>query len=92
MAYLRVCRKRYAEAYGAAHLLSKQGLDVLGLVLGIMFEREVRMALQTSHNDWTIFLTRPVACVFVVLSVLFVANSLWKAWKDSKAEKAKAQA
>ena len=65
---------------------------VLGLVLGIMFEREVRMALQTSHNDWTIFLTRPVACVFVVLSVLFVANSLWKAWKDSKAEKAKAQA
>ena len=65
---------------------------VLGLVLGVMFEREVRMALQTSHNDWTIFLTRPVACVFVVLSVLFVANSLWKAWKDSKAEKAKAQA
>ncbi|MGI6028678.1 MAG: tripartite tricarboxylate transporter permease [Candidatus Heteroscillospira sp.] len=61
---------------------------VLGLVLGTMFEREVRMALRASHNDWSIFITRPVACVFVILSVFFMANSLYGAWKEKKAAKA----
>ncbi|MGI6028674.1 MAG: tripartite tricarboxylate transporter permease [Candidatus Heteroscillospira sp.] len=60
---------------------------VLGLVLGTMFEREVRMALRSSHNDWSIFITRPVTCVFVVLSFIFVANSLLSAWKEKKAAK-----
>jgi putative tricarboxylic transport membrane protein len=61
---------------------------VLGLVLGTMFEREVRMALRSSHNSWSIFFTRPVACVFVLLSFFFVANSLYGAWKDKKKEAA----
>ncbi len=61
---------------------------VLGLVLGTMFEREMRLALRSSHNDWSIFFTRPVACVFVIISFLFVINSLYKAWKEKQKEKA----
>ena len=61
---------------------------VLGLVLGTMFEREVRMALRSSHGSWMIFFQRPVACAFVIISFIFMANSLWKAWKEKKAAKA----
>lgn len=59
---------------------------VLGLVLGTMFEREIRMALRSSRGDWSIFFTRPVACVFVLLSFIFIINSVYKAWKMSKEE------
>lgn len=61
---------------------------VLGLVLGVMFEREVRMTLYSSHGSWAVFFSRPVSCVFIILSIGFVANSLYKAWKESKAARA----
>ena len=61
---------------------------VLGLVLGTMFEREVRMALYSSHGDWMIFFQRPVAAAFILLSLFFMGNSLWKAAKEIRKEKA----
>lgn len=61
---------------------------VLGLVLGTMFEREVRMSLYASEGNWSVFFTSPVSCVLIVLSLVFVVNSLYKSWKDQKAEKA----
>lgn len=60
---------------------------VLGLVLGVMFEREVRMALRSSHNDWSIFLTRPVACAFVLISAFFIIKAIYDSYKNYKAEK-----
>lgn len=75
----------------AGYVMTRGGFPmaptVLGLVLGTMFEREVRMALRSSHGSWSIFFTRPVACVFVLLSFIFVANSIFKAVKESRAEK-----
>ena len=65
---------------------------VLGLVLGTMFEQEVRIALRSSHNNWSIFLTKPVSCVFVVLSVIFLVSSVLTARRDAKKEKAKGAA
>ena len=61
---------------------------VLGLVLGTMFEREVRMSLYSSKGDWMIFFQRPVAAVFILLSLFFMGNSLWKAAKEIRAKKA----
>ncbi|MCI8649659.1 MAG: C4-dicarboxylate ABC transporter permease [Anaerotruncus sp.] len=75
-----------------AYVMTRGGFPmapcVLGLVLGTMFEREMRLALRSSHNDWSIFFTRPVACAFVIISFLFAANSLYKAYQEKKKAKA----
>lgn len=65
---------------------------VLGLVLGTMFEREVRMSLYSSHGSWAIFVTRPVSLVLIIVSFGFLFNSLWGSWKDKKKQKEKAEA
>jgi putative tricarboxylic transport membrane protein len=49
---------------------------VLGLVLGYMIESNYRRALVIAGGDHTIFLEDPIAIVFLVLSVLFLAGSL----------------
>jgi putative tricarboxylic transport membrane protein len=43
---------------------------VLAFVLGPLAERAVRQSLVLSQNDWTIFLTRPVALLFLALALL----------------------
>ncbi len=42
---------------------------VLGMVLGVMAESELRRSLIIAHGSWTIFLTRPVAAVLLFLTV-----------------------
>jgi putative tricarboxylic transport membrane protein len=54
---------------------------VLGLVLGSMFERELRTSLRFSHGDWSIFFTRPVPCILVILAAIFFSVSLCKTIK-----------
>jgi putative tricarboxylic transport membrane protein len=49
---------------------------VLAFVLGPLAERAVRQALIISQNDWSIFLTRPVALAFLVLAVLLCTGAL----------------
>lgn len=49
---------------------------VLAFVLGPLAERAVRQSLIISQNDWTIFLTRPVAAVFLLLALLLLGGSL----------------
>jgi len=45
---------------------------VLGIVLGVLAESELRRSLIISHGEWSIFLTRPVCAVllFLTLAVL----------------------
>ncbi|MGP4017721.1 tripartite tricarboxylate transporter permease [Saccharopolyspora sp. 5N708] len=49
---------------------------VLAFVLGPLAERAVRQALIISQNDWSIFLTRPVALGFLVLALLLFVGAL----------------
>jgi putative tricarboxylic transport membrane protein len=49
---------------------------VLAFVLGPLAERAVRQALIISQNDWSIFLTRPVALAFLVLAALLCTGAL----------------
>jgi putative tricarboxylic transport membrane protein len=49
---------------------------VLAFVLGPLAERAVRQALIISQNDWSIFLTRPVALAFLVLALLLCTGAL----------------
>lgn len=50
---------------------------VLAFVLGPLAERAVRQSLIISQNDFTIFVTRPVALVFIILALLLFAGSLF---------------
>ncbi|MCG0278743.1 MAG: tripartite tricarboxylate transporter permease [Thermanaeromonas sp.] len=45
---------------------------IMGIVLGPMAEFNLRTALKTFHNDWTVFFTRPYVVFFWVLIVLMV--------------------
>lgn len=45
---------------------------VLAVILGPIAETNLRRALMT-HNDWSLFLTRPVSLVFLVAALLSIA-------------------
>jgi putative tricarboxylic transport membrane protein len=45
---------------------------VLALVLGGELESSLRQSLMMSHGDFSIFVTRPIALVFLVIAVLLV--------------------
>ncbi|ADU51851.1 protein of unknown function DUF112 transmembrane [Thermaerobacter marianensis DSM 12885] len=43
---------------------------VLGLVLGPLFENNLRQSLTMAHGDWAIFFTRPISGVLMILALL----------------------
>lgn len=51
---------------------------VLGLILGPIIEKNVRLALSLSDNDWSVFLSTPVRIVLVVLIFGLLA---WECWR-----------
>ena len=53
---------------------------VLGLVLGPMLEDNLRRSLMLSDGDYSIFVTRPISCGLLVLTVLLIALALQRAW------------
>jgi putative tricarboxylic transport membrane protein len=58
---------------------------VLGLVLGSMFEGEFRRALKFSGGSMSIFFTRPVACIFVLIGIAIIISAIVKSRKADKA-------
>jgi len=62
---------------------------VLALILGPMAEGEFRRALMMSQGNLSIFATRPIAAILLVLSIISVVQSIMK---QRKAKLAKAQA
>ena len=45
---------------------------VLGLVLGPMVENNLRSALTISNGDFSMFLTRPISLVFILITLLWL--------------------
>jgi putative tricarboxylic transport membrane protein len=81
------------------YFLRKFGLDpaplVLGLVISPTFELSLRQSLVMSNGQWTIFFTRPIAAVLMVLAagLLFMsAYSLARARTDWRARLTEAEA
>lgn len=58
---------------------------VLGLVLGGMFERELRLTLKTYNNSVSVFFTRPVSCIIILVALAFIIHSVYKTVKANKA-------
>ena len=56
---------------------------VLTLVLGPLMERSLRESLELSQGDPTVFLTRPISAVLIVIAGLIVLSPLFKLRKPS---------
>ena len=59
---------------------------VMGLVLGSTFEAELRRTLLTTHNDWSVFITRPFSCV---MTLLCAAVIIWTIVRQIRASHGK---
>src|SRR3990170_690445 len=57
---------------------------ILAFVLGPMFETNLRQSLLLSKGSFTIFFTRPIAAVFIGLSILLLMTSLFPYFKKAK--------
>jgi putative tricarboxylic transport membrane protein len=49
---------------------------VLGMVLGVMAESELRRSLIISHGSWAIFATRPITATLLLLTVVVLVYPL----------------
>ncbi|WPK12143.1 tripartite tricarboxylate transporter permease [Lysinibacillus louembei] len=62
------------------YILSKHDYPVaplvLALVLGPMIENNMRRALTISNGDWSIFVTKPLSLVFLIVAILWLAVPL----------------
>ncbi len=58
---------------------------VLGLVLGSMFEGEIRRALRLSSGNPSIFFTRPISCVILLMGVGVIVPQVIKTYKEAQA-------
>ncbi|MGL4234301.1 MAG: tripartite tricarboxylate transporter permease, partial [Casimicrobium sp.] len=43
---------------------------IVGMILGPMSEKQLRNALSISQGDWLIFFKQPIACTFMVMTIL----------------------
>lgn len=69
--------------YGLRKLDFPLAPAVLGLILGPQLEKSLRTSLEMSAGDWTIFATRPITAVLLVLSaVILVVSALHLAPKE----------
>ncbi len=64
---------------------------IIGFILGSMFEENLRQALQASHGNWSIFVTRPICCAFLIAAVVFCTLTVRKNLKEKKAAEAAGQ-
>jgi putative tricarboxylic transport membrane protein len=57
---------------------------LVGMILGPRADVELRRALQISQSDFSVFVTRPISCTLLVVSLaLIVLPMLWR-WRQSK--------
>ena len=50
---------------------------VMGLILGPIAEEALRQSLMVSDGSWTIFMTRPIAAVFLSVTVLIMVHEAY---------------
>lgn len=61
---------------------------ILGLILGTTVETSLRQGLIMSNNDWSIFFTRPISAVFMLITVFMLVWPLIHALASKKKRKA----
>ncbi len=57
---------------------------VLGIVLGPIAEVHFRRAMEMSNGDFSIFFTRPISVIFIILAVLSFVVPFIRMWNDKR--------
>ncbi len=57
---------------------------IIGFIVGAMFEENLRQALQAGHGSWSVFLSRPIALGFLIITVISCAMTVRKNMQDKK--------
>jgi TctA family transporter len=60
---------------------------MLGFVLGPMIEQNLRRSLQVSDGDPTVFITRPISCVFLIVTLLILIVMILPALRKRQTNK-----
>jgi putative tricarboxylic transport membrane protein len=47
---------------------------ILGLILGPMFESNMRRSLMLSQGNWSTFVTRPISLAFILVAIFVLAG------------------
>lgn len=58
---------------------------IIGFILGSMTEENLRQALMQSGGNWSIFVTRPISLIFLIVAVLSIVLPLTKKSRVKKA-------
>ena len=77
----------YLKAFGLTiglFVVSGIASLVLGTILGYMLESSFRRSLLMSNNDYTTFVTDPIAGGMLAVAALFVASSIGRSWWVSR--------
>ncbi|PZX13293.1 tripartite tricarboxylate transporter permease [Celeribacter halophilus] len=70
--------------YALSRAKFSPALLLLGFVLGPLIETNLRRAMLISRGDPMVFIERPIACVFVVLTAALILWSLISAFRKSQ--------
>lgn len=70
--------------YGLKKLSIPQAPIILGFILGPTIETNLRRGLQKSQGSFTPFLTSPISCVFLVITVVVLVMTIRKELKKMK--------
>jgi putative tricarboxylic transport membrane protein len=62
---------------------------ILTLILGPLMERSLRESLSISQGDYSIFFTRPISLILLVITAAILATSAWQAWPAAVREESK---
>lgn len=73
-----------ALGYGLNLLGLEAAPLLLGLILGPMFEENLRRALLISRGDWSVFVTRPISASLLALSAALLLGMAFPAWARSR--------
>ena len=57
---------------------------IIGFILGSMTEENLRQALMQTGGNWSIFVTRPISLIFLLIAVLSVAMTIRKQFAKKK--------
>lgn len=60
---------------------------IIGFILGKMTETNFRQAMMQSGGDWTIFVTRPISLVFLIIAAVSVVMTIRKQLKIARDKK-----
>ncbi len=62
---------------------------ILTLILGPLMERSLRESLSLSQGDYSIFFTRPISLLFLIVTAIILATSAWQALPSAVREESK---